>query len=73
MLDNDLYVVGKYTQQIYLLKILNMLRILCFILSLQDDVYFLMLPFLVQVIFTFEKQDMIKLSETDLLNMKNVI
>ena len=38
---------------IYLLNILYMLHILRFFSSLQDAVYFIMLPFLVPVIFTF--------------------
>jgi len=40
-----------FIQQIYIMNILNMLHNLLF--SLQNAVYFIMLPFLVTVLFTF--------------------
>ena len=49
-----------FTQQIYLLNILNMLHVLRFFFSLQDAVYFIMLSFLVPVIFTFYVQGVLK-------------
>ena len=44
-----------FIQQIYVLNILNMLHTLCFF-PLQNAVYFIMLPFLVPVLFTFRIQ-----------------
>jgi len=41
-----------FIQQIYVLNILNMLRTLRFF-SVQNVVYFIMLPFLFSVLFTF--------------------
>jgi hypothetical protein len=45
-------------QQIYLLSIINMLHTLRF--SLQNAVYFIMLPFLVHVLLTFYIQSVLK-------------
>ena len=42
-----------FIQQIHVLNILNMLHNLRFFFSLQNAVYFIMLPFLVPVLFTF--------------------
>jgi len=41
-----------FIQQVYVLNILNMLHYLRFF-TLQNAVYFIMLPFLVPVLFTF--------------------
>jgi hypothetical protein len=47
-----------FFQQLYVLSILNMLHTLRF--SLQNSVYFIMLPFLVHVLFAFYIQVVLK-------------
>jgi len=52
------YIYIFFFQQIEVLSILNMLHTIRF--SLQNAVYFIMLPFLVTVLFTFYEQGVLK-------------
>jgi hypothetical protein len=51
-------ILCNFFQQLWVVSILNMLHTLCF--SLQNVVYFIMLPFLDHVLFTFYIQGVLK-------------